>query len=175
MQIDIRLVRPEDAAQIIEYAKIVGAETDCLILDENGMPGLTIEKEADFLRQLPTEHSAMYGAFCGTLPIGIANIQGSNRERIAHRASIGISVRRDYWRQGIGSRLMEALITFAERSPRIAQLELEVRRDNAAALALYRKFGFRIYGEMDRAFKINGVCRGAYDMLLQLDKKGQKP
>lgn len=117
MQIDIRLVRPEDAAQIIEYAKIVGAETDCLILDENGMPRLTIEKEADFLRQLPTEHSAMYGAFCGTLPIGIANMQGSNRERIAHRASIGISVRRDYWRQGIGSRLMEALITFAERSP----------------------------------------------------------
>lgn len=117
MQIDIRLVRPEDAAQIIEYAKIVGAETDCLILDENGMPGLTIEKEADLLRQLPTEHSAIYGAFCGTLPIGIANIQGSNRERIAHRASIGISVRRDYWRQGIGSRLMEALITFAERSP----------------------------------------------------------
>ena len=38
------------------------------------------------------------------------------KSRVQHRAELGISVRKDYWHLGIGSVLIERLISFAKRS-----------------------------------------------------------
>ena len=64
--------------------------------------------------------------------------------RLRHAAMIGISVAREAQRQGVGSALMQALCDFADRWMQVLRIELEVYTDNAAALALYRKFGFEI-------------------------------
>lgn len=47
--------------------------------------------------------------------------------------------------QGLGSRLMEYVMDLAYEL-RIKQVTLEVRHNNLAALALYRKFGFEVKG-----------------------------
>lgn len=69
---------------------------------------------------------------------------------------IGIGVRRDDRRRGIGSALVAELIEQA-RLRGVRQLSLSVEPDNPAA-RLYRKFGFE---------KI-GTCGGAWTMLLDL-------
>lgn len=52
-----------------------------------------------------------------------------------------VAVHPEYRRIGIGSRLMEVLIT-AARNLNIESMTLEVRKSNIAAQALYRKYGF---------------------------------
>ena len=54
------------------------------------------------------------------------------------------------WRgRGVGSALMEAAIAWCRRSG-VEKIELSVYPDNAAARALYAKFGFREEGRLTR-------------------------
>lgn len=64
--------------------------------------------------------------------------------RLRHAAMLGISVAREAQGQGVGTALMQALCDFADRWMQVLRIELDVYTDNAAALALYRKFGFEI-------------------------------
>jgi putative acetyltransferase len=52
----------------------------------------------------------------------------------------------DFHGRGIGSALMAALIDVADKWLDLKRLELTVYVDNAAAVALYRKFGFEVEG-----------------------------
>ena len=81
------------------------------------------------------------------------------KSRVQHRAELGISVRKDYWRQGIGSALMERLIPFAKQSG-FEQIELTVESKNQRALQLYHKNGFIIYGTRPHGLKYPD---GSYD------------
>jgi L-phenylalanine/L-methionine N-acetyltransferase len=73
--------------------------------------------------------------------------------RRRHVMFLGISVAKDSQQQGIGSRLMAALIDAADRWLGCLRLELTVYTDNAAAIALYRKFGFEHEGTL-RAYAL---------------------
>ena len=68
----------------------------------------------------------------------------STLPRLRHAAMIGISVAPEAQRQGVGSALMQGLCDFADRWMQVLRIELEVYTDNAAAIALYRKFGFEV-------------------------------
>ncbi len=66
--------------------------------------------------------------------------------RRRHVGSIGMSVRDDRQRRGVGSALMKAALELADGWLNYQRLELNVYTDNLAALSLYRKFGFVIEG-----------------------------
>jgi putative acetyltransferase len=68
--------------------------------------------------------------------------------RRAHTGYIGMGVHGDYQGQGIGTALMEAAIDLAENWLNINRLELTVYPDNAAGIALYKKFRFEIEGTL---------------------------
>ena len=51
---------------------------------------------------------------------------------------------RDFWGQGIGTALMEAVIDAARENPNLLQIELEFLEGNTRAQQLYEKLGFRI-------------------------------
>lgn len=57
-----------------------------------------------------------------------------------------IAVKRDYWRRGIASRMMDALLETAARG-NITGIFLEVRKSNTAALRLYEKYKFKQIAE----------------------------
>ena len=84
--------------------------------------------------------------------------------RLRHAAMLGISVAREAQRQGVGTALMQAMCDFADRWMQVLRLQLEVYTDNAAALALYRKFGFEIEATA-RGFALrDGVYVDSYAM-----------
>ncbi|HEU5295967.1 MAG TPA: GNAT family N-acetyltransferase [Burkholderiaceae bacterium] len=66
--------------------------------------------------------------------------------RRRHALGIGLSVATDWQRRGVGTRLMAELLDAADRWLGCLRIELEVYTDNAAAIALYRKFGFEHEG-----------------------------
>ena len=162
----IENARPEDAAAILEYLKVVGGETDNLNMGAEGLP-TTVENEKSYLRSLTdSPDGVMYTAKEDGEIIGIAHVSRLKR-RMSHRASIGVSVRRCAWHRGVGTALTEKLIGFA-RNNGIEQLELEVRSDNKRAIQLYEKFGFQRIGTIPAFLKVNGEAFDCDYMVLRL-------
>ncbi|PJM73132.1 ribosomal-protein-alanine N-acetyltransferase [Bifidobacterium primatium] len=79
-----------------------------------------------------------------------------------------VGVRRNAQRRGIAWRLMTALVDEAEQQGANRML-LEVRVDNAAALGLYHRLGFRRIGLRRRYYQPEGV--DAYVMALELKRR----
>ena len=159
----IENARPEDAAAILEYLKIVGGETDNLNMGAEGIP-IAVEVEEAFLRSmLDSSDDVMYAAKADGEIINVSRL----KRRMSHRASIGISVRQCAWHSGVGTALMEALLAFARKNG-IEQLELEVRSDNGRAIRLYERFGFRRIGTIPAFLKVNGEVFASDYMVLPL-------
>ena len=162
----IENARPEAAAAILEYLKVVGGETDNLNMGAEGLP-TTVENEEAFLRSMiGSSDGVMYTAKEDGEIIGIAHVSRLKR-RMSHRASIGVSVRRCAWHRGVGTALMDKLVAFS-RNNGIEQLELEVRSDNERAIRLYEKFGFTKVGTIPAFLKVNGENFSCDYMVLRL-------
>lgn len=141
MEIRYRFAVPEDAAQLLDYLKTVGGESDNLTFGAEGLP-VTLEQETKYLQSLQNDaHNQHFLALDGEKIVGNASLNGSRRPRLAHRLELGITVLRDYWGQGVGSGLMERMINYASEIS-AEMITLSVRSDNLRAKALYRKYGF---------------------------------
>jgi putative acetyltransferase len=86
------------------------------------------------------------------------------RWRMRHVGSIGMAVRDDWQSKGIGTALMEAALDLADNWLNLTRIELRVYTDNAAAIALYEKFGFEVEGTHRRLAFRNGEYVDAYSM-----------
>lgn len=150
--IEIREVMPEDAEELIACMKRTGGETDNLTFGEEGLP-VTIEQERAYLEQMHcAERSVHYGAWKDGKLVGNASLNGLPR-RMSHYADMALAVVKAQWNQGIGGMLLEKLIEYARRAG-IEVIRLEVRSDNAGAIHLYEKYGFRRVGRLPAYFKV---------------------
>jgi ribosomal-protein-alanine N-acetyltransferase len=66
---------------------------------------------------------------------------------------MNIAVAPDHRRRGVATRLMESMF---EQAGEDARFTLEVRTSNAAAIAMYERFGFRPSGHRRRYYHDNG-------------------
>ena len=164
----LREAQGTDAGAVLAYLNRVGGESDNLLFGKDGFP-LPVEREAAFLeRQRQEEHSILVLGFAGEELVCVASCDAlTARERVAHRASVSLTVARDYWGQGIGRGVMEALIAFA-RQAGLEVLQLEVRADNTRAVALYEHLGFEKLGLYRNFMKVNGQGFDAWYMNLYL-------
>lgn len=152
MGIIIERATCEDAAEILEYLKQVGAETDNLTFGAEGLP-FTTESEALYISQ--TENSCddiMLIAKEDGKIVGNANLSRLPR-RMKHRGEFSISVQKEYWNKGIGSHLLLEIIQFAKENS-FEVIDLQVRSDNLSAIHLYKKFGFKKIGMHPSFLKI---------------------
>ena len=86
------------------------------------------------------------------------------RWRRRHVGEIGMAVRDDWQGKGVGTALMEAVLDLADNWLNLTRVELTVYTDNAAGIALYKKFGFEIEGTHRRYAFRNGGYADAYSM-----------
>jgi putative acetyltransferase len=84
--------------------------------------------------------------------------------RRRHAMGLGIGVASAVQGQGVGSALMRALCDYADRWAQVLRLELNVFTDNERAIALYRRFGFRIEGTHRGYALRDGVYADVYAM-----------
>ena len=155
MSFSIEKARPEDAAALIEYLRVVGGESDNLTFGAEGLPA-TVEEETAFLEKsaADTRSVILLAKEDGEI-IGDGHIEAFSR-RLSHRAGLGITVRKAAWGRGVGTAIMERLIAHA-REQGIEIIELQVRSDNARAIRLYEKFGFVKIGHYPGFLKVDRV------------------
>ncbi|HOF99929.1 MAG TPA: GNAT family N-acetyltransferase [Clostridia bacterium] len=132
-----------DAAEMIECLRNCCAQTPHLLREPEECAE-TPEQEARYLEGInASENHVMIVALVGGRIAGNCQIERHRRMKTRHRASVGISLLREYWNLGIGTAMFGEMLDIA-RQWGIMQLELEVIEGNARARALYEKLGFRL-------------------------------
>lgn len=111
----------------------------------------------------PESTAAIYGAFVAGELVGIAGFYRVNANpKLRHRANVvGMYVTPDARNQGIGRRLLAAVIDHAGAQEGVEELELGVTVGNEAARHIYLDAGFAPAYVLPRWLKLDGVY---YDM-----------
>ncbi len=141
--ITVRRARPADAADL---ARVMGdAEVFANLMQ------LPYPSEAMWRARLeefaaPASTAVLLVAERGAQVLGSLGLHPAAQIRRRHVAGLGISVDTACQRQGAGSALMQAACDYADGWAQILRIELTVFTDNAGAIALYQRFGFRHEG-----------------------------
>jgi len=88
--------------------------------------------------------------------VGHVDLRARPDGHATHRALLGMGVRRDRRRLGLGRALLEAARDWAALQPGLDWIDLEVLSANTAALGLYRDSGFVQTGEIADMFRVDG-------------------
>jgi putative acetyltransferase len=114
------------------------------------LPFSPAEKRRGQLAQ-PQEGSYTLVASAEGEVIGHLNLRTfPNSPRRRHMGSIGMGVHDDWQGKGVGTALMEAVTSLADKWLNLTRLELTVFVDNQPAIHLYEKFGFETEGRLRR-------------------------
>ncbi|MCX7383704.1 MAG: GNAT family N-acetyltransferase [Alphaproteobacteria bacterium] len=155
-EIDIRAARPGDAEAIAAMQCLPGFRHGTL------RPPFVTPEMIRARLEAPFDGHSLVACVAGQVvgQIGLHR-QGGRR---AHVGDIGMGVHDAWTRRGIGTRLMAEAVTVADRWLGLRRLELTVYTDNAAALALYRRFGFTVEGTHRGYALRDGVLVDAHSM-----------
>ena len=153
--LDIKLRSPDvkDAEAMLHLLEETASETPF-----NGRnPGemkMTVEEEEHFLEAMDqSPHMLLLIAELEGKIIATSHIRFFTAEKTSHRAQVALAISMEYWNLGIGTLLMEELLTLAkDRGTKL--VELEYIDGNKRARKLYDKLGFIEVGRKPKAFKI---------------------
>ncbi len=150
--ITIRKAHLADAQKMLEIQREVLAE-DLFLITITEEFQQTIEGQQAWIQtKLANDHEIIFVAEHHNEVIGWLAFQSPNRKRLAHTGSFGMMIQKNHRGQGIGKRLIEALLTWAVANPAIEKVCLGVFSTNVGAIALYQKMGF-----IEEGRKINEI------------------
>jgi RimJ/RimL family protein N-acetyltransferase len=87
---------------------------------------------------------------------GHLDLRHPNDRNCYHRVLLGMGVDSSYYKQGIGTKLIEIAINFCQESEDIDWIDLRVLSENIPAKSLYLKTGFSEIGEFKDQYRIDG-------------------
>ena len=164
----VRRTRPADAADIARmmaspavYANLMQMP---LASEEHWRQRLDAQNDPE----RPDLHLV---AELGGQVVGSAGLHPAAQLRRRHAAMLGICVAPQAQRRGVGRALMQTLCDYADGWAQVLRIELTVFTDNAGAIALYQRFGFRHEGT-HRAYALR---HGAYADVLAMARLHPHP
>ena len=168
----IRSPRYEDIPGLLDYLVTSAGETDFILRYPEECGKYTAENEKKFIDNWnASETGATLVCIVDGKLAGNCEISWSNKIKTGHRASVAIALLKEFWGQGIGTRMFEEMIRIAKTNERIIQLELEFVEGNTRARALYEKMGFRITGLRPNAVRLkDGTLLAEYTMIKELKR-----
>lgn len=165
----MRKMTPEDAKSVLEYGKIVGSETQYLLIDETGF-GDDVQKETEWIESVNrTPNSLSLMGFVDGELAGMCGLLAESKPKLAHNAGIGITVKQKFWGLGVGTAMLKAAIDFAKATCSIKIIHLEVFAENERAIRLYKYLGFEEVGRRKQRFCVNGKYHDEILMDLHLE------
>jgi RimJ/RimL family protein N-acetyltransferase len=99
--------------------------------------------------------------------VGFCDIMPNPAKGFTHVGRLGMGIRSEWRRQGIGRKLLDACLDLARKAG-IEKVELEVFADNLGATRLYQSFGFTEEGVRIRGRKLDGRYQDVKLMALWL-------
>jgi RimJ/RimL family protein N-acetyltransferase len=162
-EIEIRAVREADAASFCEAVAAVAAEKWYLAT----VDGFSLEQTSAFVKHIVAGSLPQVMALADTQVVGFCDVLPMAAKGFTHVGRLGMGVRSEWRRQGIGRRMLEACLSLA-RGIDIEKIELEVFADNVAAVRLYESVGFSQEGTRARGRKLEGRYQDVKMMALWL-------
>ena len=168
----IRSPGEEDIEGMLDYLYVSAGETEFILRYPEECGKYTREAEKTLIDRVnASDNEAMLVCLVDGKLAGNCQVSWSRGIKTRHRASVAIALLKEYWNQGIGTRLMKELIRIAEENPNILQLELDFVEGNTRARALYEKMGFRIVGVKPNAVRLkNGTLLNEYSMIREVQR-----
>lgn len=163
-KLEIRKICDRDAFEIVDVWTRIGGETENLTFGREDFY-FTPEQQKNFINNIMYRENCLY--ICGLLDgkiVSVLSFITSNNKRLMHRGDLGIGVLKDYWGIGVGNALMDYFFRWAVSSGTIKKVDLEVREDNTAAIALYNRWNFETEGKIERGLCIDGRFVDLYHM-----------
>lgn len=152
----LRNGRISDAKGMYDYLLKSAAETHFILREPEDCQLYSTEGEEKYIsNSLENPWQLMLVCEVDGVIVGNCQIDFNGKVKTHHRANIGIAILKDYWAQGIGSKMFETMIAVAKNFGGVTRLNLDVVEGNERALALYKKFGFE------------GVCRFPDSLMLK--------
>ena len=162
-QVQIRRSRITDAESLCDGINSVAREKWWLATAD----GFTPEQTRAFVKFV-TDHSlSQVVAVAGGEIVGWCDIVPKGPRGFSHVGALGMGVRREWRRHGVGRRLLEECLSLA-RATGLEKIELEVFSDNEADIRLYESRGFAREGLKARARKLEGRYQDILLMALWL-------
>jgi RimJ/RimL family protein N-acetyltransferase len=152
----VRKVTQNDVPELVDYMRVILndrmssiADSDEMVIDENRQRGHLRRIESS------TESTALIAVSGGEI-IGYLTMEPNQRRKVSHVGEIGMSVRSDWRRRGVGLALLQEAERFARLCGTIEKLALNVFSENIAAIRLYEKAGFFVEGKLRNQIKMDG-------------------
>ncbi|MBQ1817117.1 MAG: GNAT family N-acetyltransferase [Clostridia bacterium] len=166
----LRSPREEVIPGMLEYLYISAGETEFILRYPEECGKYTPEGELALFNSINgSDYGAMLVCLVEGRVAGNCQIMWKKSMKTRHRAEVAIALLKEYWGQGIGTRLFEELIALAREKGDTLQLELDFVEGNTRARALYEKMGFRITGVHPNAIRLkDGTMLNEYSMVKQL-------
>ena len=98
--------------------------------------------------------------------VGWCDVNPKTHVTLRHSGTLGMGVAATHRGQGVGSALIGATLD-AAFGRGLSRVELVVRADNAAAIALYERHGFELEGRLRDYMIVDGVRHDALQMALR--------
>jgi ribosomal protein S18 acetylase RimI-like enzyme len=103
----------------------------------------------------PLGGTFLMGAWVDGEMAGSVACERELKRKLRHRANIvGMYVRESFTRQGIGRQLLASSLAQARLAQGLEMLTLTVTASNERAVRLYERAGFKVYGLLPRAIRI---------------------
>jgi len=149
-EVDFRLANEADAAAVIELLKKLQTESDTFVVDSD-LNSLTVEDEAKMISLINLSKSSLIAvATLSDELIGIVTVEFLKKGI----GELGVAVLNEYQGYQIGSNLVELAVEWAIDYSNLNKIALTVFKDNAPAIHIYEKYGFKVVSELaidDRA------------------------
>ncbi len=160
----------EDIQGMLDYLYVSSGETEFILRYPEECEKYTPEGEKElFDRMNASDNEAMIVCIVDGKVAGNCEIVWKKGMKTKHRAFVAIALLKEYWNQGIGTRMFEEMIRIAESNHDIIQMELDFVEGNSRARALYEKMGFRITGVKPDAIRLkDGTLLNEYSMVRKM-------
>ena len=168
----LRSPKDEDIQGMLDYLYQSAGETEFIIRYPEECDKYTYDGEKElFARLNASESDAMIVCLVDGKVAGNCHVMWRNSIKTGHRAGVAIALLKEYWNQGIGTRMFREMIRIAEGNENILQMELEFVEGNTRARALYEKMGFRITGVKPNAIRLkDGTLLNEYSMVREIKR-----
>ncbi|MGE6537464.1 N-acetyltransferase family protein [Bacillus luti] len=151
----IRLAKEVDTESIMDIRKeIILSEstTKFFIVSPNQLPN-DIDSEKEKIRK-SNEKGNLYIVYeVDSKVVGFLLFNRYELERLRHAGTMGMGIREAYCNQGIGTKLIEFLISWAKEQRGLEKICLGVVSINDRAIKVYKRMGFVEEGRQRKQIK----------------------
>lgn len=149
----IRNIKLEDAEKFLDMLLALDNETEYMMLEPNERI-VDVNKQKEVIHQTIEGKNLLLIAEENNKIVGFLSVERGIPKRIKHTGYIVIGIRKDFQKQGIGTRFFKELELWAKENS-ITRLELTVMCHNEAGKRLYERAGFTVEGIKKNSMIVN--------------------